>query len=159
MKKLFKIFSVISVFALGILVGAVLINASSILIAEEQFYYSNRQNKVEYSVNKNGQTYGSTMGCSRIEDFPDLIGATDKNGQEGYVYFEDLYGDLPTSPEEAVIYMEEMENANKRGINKKIIPLYDSDGKTVIGEYEIAYDAGMFSTLSEYNSSNKSIWD
>jgi len=89
----------------------------------------------EYPTNSNGQTYGSSsiptegFAPGTIVVLPDLIAAMGTNGKEGYVYQKDLDGELPNNPEEAVKYM-------KRKTPCKI-PLYDIDGVTVIGEFNI----------------------
>jgi hypothetical protein len=84
----------------------------------------------EYKVNDSGQTYGSNMYATSPEEEPDLIQARGIDGTRGYVKYEDLNGEEPKTPEEATAYMEAKQK------NKKI-PLYDIDGKTVIGEFQI----------------------
>jgi hypothetical protein len=80
--------------------------------------------------NENGQTYGSVSGRS-IEDVPDLVAARGIDGiTVGYVKSTDLFSPLPSSPEEAVKMQLEKD---ARGLYT--IPLYESDGKTVIGEF------------------------
>lgn len=51
------------------------------------------------------------------------------NGKSGYAYFTDLNLPLPTSPAEAQTQQEE--NRGKR----RVIPVYTSDGTTVIGQF------------------------
>jgi len=94
---------------------------------------------VQYLINENGNTYGSGADAPSYEEMPDLIRAMGTNGKEGYVYFKDLQGFIPNNPEEAVAYMIELE---KTGFPSRFIPLYTQDGKTVIGEYEIATITG-----------------
>ena len=96
----------------------------------------------DFPVNDRGQTFGS--GGYGI-DSPDLILATGIDGTFGYVLSTDLhsYGpglDEPQSPEEALIYMKQFEelvkDAQARGdVYVYYIPLYDSDGQTIIGEF------------------------
>ena len=82
-----------------------------------------------YQTNENGQTYGSALACSIIGNSqPDLISAG-KYGTSGYVKYEDLMGPRPKTPEEAIA-MREMGKFEKREI-----PLYAADGKTVIGSF------------------------
>lgn len=57
---------------------------------------------------------------------PDLMSAEGENGTIGYVKKEDLNGPQPKTPEEAV----KLNEAKSREI-----PLYDDDGKTVIGKF------------------------
>jgi hypothetical protein len=99
---------------------------------------------IDYPVNDNGQTYGSGLH-SEFEDAeaPDLIFAVGVDGTEGYVLKTDLEGTgplaKPQNPDEALAYMEQLEElaneAAARG-DKYVyyIPLYESDGTTVIGQ-------------------------
>ena len=101
----------------------------------------------DYQVNKNGQTYGSGLhdDYDMIEK-PDLIHAIGIDGIEGYVLSADLYGTgplhKPQNGDEVFEYMEQMDelikDAQARGdAYMYTIPLYDSDGMTVIGEFGI----------------------
>ncbi|MHC1723256.1 MAG: hypothetical protein AB9836_08650 [Aminipila sp.] len=83
----------------------------------------------EIKENENGQTYGPALFS--LED-PDLILATGTDGTEGYVKDTDLNGDIAKSPEEAIEIMKTKNNESK------LIPLYDSTGENVIGEFEIS---------------------
>lgn len=85
--------------------------------------------KEEYDVNNNGETYGSLLSEYTIGEAPDLISAVGTNGEEGYVRAEDLTPEV-SSIEEAL--EQEIENGEVR-----TIPLYDVDGETVIGEFEL----------------------
>lgn len=87
---------------------------------------------VNYTKNENGLSYGSSMYATSLEDEPDLIQAYGTNGKIGYVLKNDLYGKMPASPNEAV----EITIQNQKSGNRTI-PLYEKDGKTVIGEFEI----------------------
>jgi hypothetical protein len=95
-----------------------------------------------YPVNENGLTYGSAADAISIETEPDLISAVGVDGVEGYVYSKDLQGEMPKTPEEAVTITKALEeklstaNPNEPVIIRTI-PLYDVDGKTVIGEFAI----------------------
>ena len=55
----------------------------------------------EYQVNKYGQTYGSALDTTRIEDFPDLMACIGDNGKKGYIYSGEYLEIQPKSPEEA----------------------------------------------------------
>ncbi|WP_232699113.1 hypothetical protein [Brevibacillus daliensis] len=84
----------------------------------------------DYPVNEQGQTYGHVpyhSGPTTQE--PDLISTVGENGVVGYVKASDMAPSV-SSPEEAIAYQESME-----AIGYKSIPLYESDGKTVIGEF------------------------
>ena len=87
-----------------------------------------QKNQGVYQVNQSGQTYGKFVDPS-VE--PDLISAIGIDGKNGYVLSSDLIGSDPATPEEAVKHQMEKEKGNQR------IPLYDKDGKTVIGQFEL----------------------
>jgi hypothetical protein len=86
----------------------------------------------KFPVNKNGETYGSNSEVTVAGQEPDLILAKGVDGNDGYIKLKDLNKDQPNNPEEAVAYMEKMKNSAPKNI-----PLYDVDGKTVIGEFKI----------------------
>ncbi|WP_127476945.1 hypothetical protein [Microbacterium sulfonylureivorans] len=88
----------------------------------------------DWAVNKTGDSYGVINGDGQ----PDLIAVIATNGQQGYVYREDLAdadgstaAESFTSPEDALRWQEE--NA---GIIH-MIPVYESDGTTRIGEFRV----------------------
>ncbi|GGH65438.1 hypothetical protein GCM10008014_44810 [Paenibacillus silvae] len=80
-----------------------------------------------YKVNKNGETYGSGNLAATIGYEPDLILAKNDEGIEGYVRAKELFPDY-NSPEEALA----AENNNLSSIN-----LYDKDGETILGSFQI----------------------
>ena len=88
-----------------------------------------------FKTNDNGETYGTYIdkGDSEYEE-PDLMAVIGVNDVEGYVKKVDLYDEenQPNNPEEAIAYMEKREKEGPR-----LIPVYEKDGKTVIGEYRI----------------------
>lgn len=85
----------------------------------------------EFPKNENGQTYGSSADAISPYTEPDLIIAHGVDGTIGYVMKKDLDGEMPRTPEEAL--------ANQRNAPaSRTIPLYDVDGKTVIGEFKIS---------------------
>ena len=63
---------------------------------------------------------------------PSLIKARGTDGTIGYVREADLEGEIPSSPEEAL--MQESTNRS--------IPLYDKDGSTIIGEFLVTFEEG-----------------
>src|SRR5699024_2307114 len=70
---------------------------------------------VQNTTNERGQTLGSAAEAESLEDVPDLIAAYGDDGQIGYVYSSALMSvDESTS-----------------------VPLYASDGTTVIGEFSV----------------------
>lgn len=100
-----------------------------------------------YAVNDSGQTYGSAMMANSLDERPDLMAAVGNNGVEGYIYTSALQEDLPKTPDEALEQqaLYETLSANwdgKEAIVVRTIPLYDSDGQTVIGEYDISFTPG-----------------
>ena len=85
-------------------------------------------NNPDYPVNEQGQTYSHAPYGTGIVQDPDLMEALGTNGVQGYVKTTDLNEPSFFSPEEAIAFQE----ANKDG---RSIPLYESDGTTVIGEF------------------------
>lgn len=86
---------------------------------------------MNYPKNKNGQTYGSAADATSPETEPDLIQAEGVDGTVGYVLKKDLDGEQPKTPEEAIVIQ------NSRPPGGYDYPLYDVDGKTVIGVFHI----------------------
>lgn len=91
-----------------------------------------------YAVNDNGLSYGSSADASSLENEPDLIEVLATNGRTGYVLKRDLDaadGTAATqtfkSPEDA------LEWQRSRGSAPVTIPVYESDGTTVIGEFTV----------------------
>lgn len=81
-------------------------------------------------VNAHGQTYGVSGSAHQGE--PDLVAVTATNGKDGYAYATDLQGGpLPTSPADAITQQQ----ANQG--RTRTVPVYDSDGTTVIGDFTI----------------------
>ncbi|CCC86299.1 hypothetical protein PPM_p0149 (plasmid) [Paenibacillus polymyxa M1] len=113
---------------------------SSILNADANISAKNRSNVDEnlpnYSINKEGQTYGHGPYPSGSKHGPDLIKAEGENGVIGYVKSSDMETSV-SSPEEALTDQKSIKNAGY-----KSIPLYDSDGTTVIGEFKMYSSKG-----------------
>jgi hypothetical protein len=89
-----------------------------------------------YPVNEQGQTYGPNIHTDDpYETFgePDLIAAIGENGVAGYIKATDQLGPQFSSPEEAIAYQEAIKAAG----GYRSIPLYEADGKTVIGEFRM----------------------
>lgn len=96
-----------------------------------------------YPVNENGQTYGLAPLAPSPEFEPDLIAAGGVDGTLGYVLAEDLNGKLPKTIEEALA------GQKLRSVTRfRVIPLYASDGKTVVGQFVIG--GGSCSTERNY---------
>ncbi len=83
---------------------------------------------LEPKTNESGQTYGADWVR------PDLILVGLEDGTEGYCYDEDLNGKKFSSPEEALAWQEQCQ---KEYPNGREIPVYKSDGKTVIGYFQL----------------------
>jgi hypothetical protein len=95
-------------------------------------YISNRMAISAYEVNENGETYGcSGANALAIGEEPDLISSIGSDGTLGYVRATELYLEEPNTPEEAVAISQQ--NINGRSIN-----LYEKDGVTIIGTFEIS---------------------
>lgn len=87
-----------------------------------------QMSKVEYKINENGQTYGSELFAPSRECVPDLILAVGFDGTEGYIKKDELYSVIDLSYEEVISGVN---------IQDTFIPLYASDGRTVIGKFLI----------------------
>ncbi|MCL2036205.1 MAG: hypothetical protein FWG83_02310 [Oscillospiraceae bacterium] len=87
--------------------------------------------KPDYEVNENGETYGSAMGVCP-EDSPVLTAVVGDNGNRGYARTEDLMGEMPSSPEEALRIQEER---IKSGDTKRVVNVYEKDGITIIDTF------------------------
>jgi hypothetical protein len=95
-----------------------------------------------YPRNGAGQTYGSAARALSPGEEPELVAAIGLDGTRGYVYRQDLAGEMPRSPEEALAAqrLNELRMAGAAPgtpVVLRTIPLYDVDGKTVIGEFRI----------------------
>ena len=78
---------------------------------------------------------GQTYGIDSSNDHPDLIAATATNGRDGYISAKDEAAAVPCNnvktPAEAV-------RCTQDSAGKTVtIPVYQSDGKTKIGDFQI----------------------
>jgi hypothetical protein len=89
------------------------------------------QNAPIYPKNENRQTYGSSADATSPYTEPDLIKTYGVEGTIGYVLKKDLDGVKPRNPEEAIALQK------SRPAGGRDIPLYDVDGKIVIGVFHI----------------------
>lgn len=92
----------------------------------------------DYPTNARGQTYGSLNDAVLPEDEPDLIRVQASNGRQGYVEKEVLdavTGANVSSPEEAIAWQAAQDAATSAPAP---IPVYESDGRTVVGSFEIS---------------------
>ena len=89
-----------------------------------------RVEATDWGVNASGDTYG----VANDRGTPELVAVVATNGQEAYVYADDLdsvSNTAATSPEEA------LEQQEAQGDKTVTIPAYESDGETVVGEFAI----------------------
>jgi len=91
--------------------------------------YAPTRNGIEIQRNENGEIYGSELFLSEVGIQPDLILAEGNGGQVGYIRAIDLDAKDVTTPEQAIEY-------EKNGLYS--IPLYESDGKTIIGTFYVS---------------------
>ena len=87
----------------------------------------------DIQVNSSGETFGPESAATSYEDRPDLIAAVGVDGVKGYIKKSDFDGEMPSSPEEAVKLMHSPEYL----YTARVVPLYDSEGKKVIGEFRM----------------------
>ncbi|MGH3626618.1 MAG: hypothetical protein ACRDRL_04145 [Sciscionella sp.] len=87
-----------------------------------------------WAVNAHGQTYGVVNS----RGIPDLIAAVATNGKIGYIYASQVAhaeGPMPTSPQQAL----EQQAHPKPAVR---IPVYLSDGFTIIGQFVVGGGTG-----------------
>ena len=89
-------------------------------------YSGNSDIPLQKGVNEKGQSYGCG---SDFGETPDLVAAVGIDGTLGYIYKTDMEPEFKTT-EEALQWQEKRKD-------RKTIPLYSSDGETVIGEFEM----------------------
>lgn len=96
---------------------------------------------VEYpvsGVNEDGFSYGSDFYANSHEDAPDLIAVWATNNKPGYVYRDEMnaliYGH-PDIVQKEIDKRSDQMTEDGRGIG---IPVYQSDGKTLVGEYIVS---------------------
>lgn len=80
--------------------------------------------------NASGETYGSDLYSASPNTEPDLIAAVGTGGKSGYVRAADVFGAQPKTPQQAVAY-------DRKHTKSRAVPLYASNGKTVIGTFVI----------------------
>lgn len=77
--------------------------------------------------NSRGQTYGSAASITDDADLPDLILSVGTNGRTGYI----RSADIPATPK------TKAEATALRGASAKTVPVYESDGTTVVDQFRI----------------------
>lgn len=134
-----KIFTAGMALTMGIIAGSFTFSSIPALANKpSQPIIVQEESSTKFKVNKNGETYGSIKDVSVAGQEPILILAEGIDGTVGYVRFADLNGSQPKNPKEAVDYMEKMKNSTPRNI-----PLYDVNGKNVIGKFKIDTPKGF----------------
>ncbi|MFI2566697.1 peptidase M56 family protein [Paenarthrobacter sp. NPDC018779] len=110
-----------------------------------------KQETTEWAINKDGKTYG----MENENGAPDLVAVLATNNVRGYVYNTDLEEATGTaamktfkSPADALAWQE------ARGDAPVSIPVYDVDGKTVVGEFVIGGGPPPFEDGQEGKSSS-----
>lgn len=84
-----------------------------------------------YETNASGQTYGAADSDDPSE-LPDLVAVVGDNGHRGYVYANELLGDSPSSPSEALEIQEAKDNGTyvPRQLN-----VYQLDGVSIVDTF------------------------
>lgn len=93
-----------------------------------------------YDRTSTGLTYGSLADSAYVGNEPDLVAVELEDGTDGYVYWNDLNeleGGNISTPEEAVAWER---NRALRG--DSTLPVYDADGRVVIGSWAGVYGEG-----------------
>ena len=75
-------------------------------------------------MNDIGLTYGGTY--PNVDILPDLLSVTNEDGVSGYIYIKEIFNKMPNNPQEAAEIGYEFTCT---------VPIYDVDGKTVLGEF------------------------
>ncbi len=84
-----------------------------------------------WPTNERGQTYGTPQETAAGYHEPDLMRVIATNGKTGYALSAELAGPQPSTPEEALEWQAE------RGSESRTIPVYESDGVTQIGVFDV----------------------
>jgi hypothetical protein len=124
-RSFLKKLSFILIVLAGIMVGVCAYAGAEKLLPQENKTIIN----THFPRNATGETYGSARDVSPYEKTPDLIEAMGINGKIGYIRLNELNGEDPKTPEEAL-----SKQANDIG---REINVYKNDGKTVIDKFII----------------------
>lgn len=90
------------------------------------------QSSFQYQVNETGQTFGQGPYLEGPTQEPELIKARGVNGEIGYLRITDLNSSI-TSPSEVRLNHDEVKK-------NTMIPLYKSDGITIIDQFSLNYN-------------------
>lgn len=148
-----KFFKIVGVYALVFTACT-----SSFVVFASARHYRNEGEKPAptYPLNANNETYGSSADAISQDTEPDLALVQLADGALGYVRNEDLTGEVPSNPEEAVAMQIEKENRIQRARGLKTgrtINVYDVNGEIVLGEFFIS-DGLPRSIRRESNDNN-----
>lgn len=87
-------------------------------------------------INALGQTFGDGGRVESLEALPDLVGAVATNGKFGFIKKEDFLGTPPASPDDVLKLPSTTVDGQKVfKSEQRTVPVYASDGVTVIGEF------------------------
>ncbi|OPX87832.1 MAG: hypothetical protein A4E53_02330 [Pelotomaculum sp. PtaB.Bin104] len=120
----------------SLIIGIALIAGITVGVFSSSYAKGNDYSGSIFPKNASGQTYGSGMDAT-LDTMPDLISACGIDNTFGYVRRSDLFEELPKNPEEAVAIQLKRDREREAGIVVSQIPLYDVDGKTIIGVFNI----------------------
>lgn len=127
----------------ALVVGAAVGVTSVSLASASSASNRSQQPAAVYPKDAKGLTYGSAVQANSPANEPDLIQVYATNGKTGYVYRTQLEPQSdPTSPAQAVA--EQNARAAHAAVIKTI-PVYASDGTTVIGSFSMS-DEGPSTT-------------
>lgn len=130
--------------AAALIAGAVVGLGSTSAIAGLQPTNSNMAElspaELEVETNAKGLTFGSALALSAEGEEPDLVSVFADSGQIGYAFTSDLEAasGLVDTPSEASKYQKSVSSK----LAKKV-PVYESDGVTVIGTFTITPSEGF----------------
>ena len=122
--------------------------------------FSDNDPDPQFGVNEDGLTYGPAGGKEDPDEEPDLILTHASNGKIGYAYKTDLDADINeiTTLEKAQAYQAEADQKFREAKEKdpavteiiwRTVNVYEKDGRTKIGEFEIVYSPGSSYYLDE----------
>lgn len=97
-----------------------------------------------YEANARGLTFGSAAGASSPHNEPDLIEAIATNGVKGYVYKKELDAANGTAAAQRFkTPSEALQWQLARGATSTMVAVFQSDGKTVVGEFTVTSGGGV----------------
>ncbi len=131
----------------SIALSAAMLFACSVTFASAE----GNANLYRYQKNDSGETYGNNLQAKQLGYEAELILAVGEGGTTGYVRTSDLNGEEPSSPEEAQTLQEER---IKNGDTGRYIPLYESNGETIIGTFKVEFNPSEKSNAPQLYSTD-----